>query len=354
MGLSKISRYRTEIMGVSILWVMFFHSGIDLPGWLAPVRFLKTIGYGAVDLFFFLSGFGLFYSWSKSRSLKNFYLARLSRLAPSYWIVVAIYALTNACYGGKLSLAMVAYMSIGLDFILDGVTIFWFIPAIACCYLVSPFALTCIHFDVSNRNLTRNIAIAIASAFILSWVISASTMYHLLILTLRLPVFILGMYCGYVLSVKYRLIIFDSIVFNVGVLLVGLAALSGILAFTDSAMRWRYGLWWYPFILITYPLILCFALFFDYMDQGYPGNQFYEKFKQLVTYCGKYSLEIYLIHVSLFKGVPVVLNEVFPGMIESRANILRLPEYILLACISILLAPILSFLAARMLSRVRL
>lgn len=29
--LEEISKYRTELMGISILWIMLFHSGIQCP-----------------------------------------------------------------------------------------------------------------------------------------------------------------------------------------------------------------------------------------------------------------------------------------------------------------------------------
>lgn len=65
--ISRISNYRNEIMEVAILLVVFY-SGINFPNSFLfnPFILLKTIGYGGADLFFFLSGFGLFYGWSKA------------------------------------------------------------------------------------------------------------------------------------------------------------------------------------------------------------------------------------------------------------------------------------------------
>jgi hypothetical protein len=48
MLLSKISRYRTEIMGVAIVWVVLFHAHNEVPGALfLPVGIVKNSGCGA-------------------------------------------------------------------------------------------------------------------------------------------------------------------------------------------------------------------------------------------------------------------------------------------------------------------
>ena len=60
---SLISKYRAEIMGLSIIWIMLFHSGIPVPDhiilkalWYVFVSFGGGFG---VNIFLILSGFGL-------------------------------------------------------------------------------------------------------------------------------------------------------------------------------------------------------------------------------------------------------------------------------------------------------
>ena len=93
--ISCISKFRNQLMGIMILWVMIFHvQGIIFPGILQSV---KIIGYGGVDGFLFLSGMGLFYSLFKNHDIINFYKRRLKRLIPSYypilflWLGIIIY-----------------------------------------------------------------------------------------------------------------------------------------------------------------------------------------------------------------------------------------------------------------------
>ena len=61
-SLSLLSSYRGALMGVAIIWVMLYHLGdIDV----SVISVIFGVGYGGVDIFLFLSGFGLYFSLSK-------------------------------------------------------------------------------------------------------------------------------------------------------------------------------------------------------------------------------------------------------------------------------------------------
>ena len=58
----EISQYRTELMGVATLLVVFGHSagnGVVMPGWMESLCGLASVG---VDIFLLVSGLGLWYS----------------------------------------------------------------------------------------------------------------------------------------------------------------------------------------------------------------------------------------------------------------------------------------------------
>ena len=62
-SLSLLSSYRGALMGIAIIWVMLYHLGnIDV----SVISVIFGVGYGGVDIFLFLSGFGLYFSMSKS------------------------------------------------------------------------------------------------------------------------------------------------------------------------------------------------------------------------------------------------------------------------------------------------
>ena len=58
-----LSKHRSAIMGFAIIWIMIAHLKVSFD--FIPLQAIKKIGYGGVDIFLFLSGFGLYFSCSK-------------------------------------------------------------------------------------------------------------------------------------------------------------------------------------------------------------------------------------------------------------------------------------------------
>ena len=74
-------------MGFAILIVMLFHMGVPRSSsWYGLAR----MGNLGVDIFLFLSGMGLWYSWSKNPALRQFYFNRVIRIYPA-WLIIAGY-----------------------------------------------------------------------------------------------------------------------------------------------------------------------------------------------------------------------------------------------------------------------
>lgn len=53
-----LSKYRTELMGLAIFWVMLFHAH-DLDLGINLLNDIRGIGFGGVDIFILLSAMGL-------------------------------------------------------------------------------------------------------------------------------------------------------------------------------------------------------------------------------------------------------------------------------------------------------
>ena len=83
-----IGACRDEIKGAAILWVVFFHAQLGLGGLLYDVQ---KIGYGGVDMFLFLSGFGLYHSLSRDADAGRYLLRRARRLLPAYLPFCAVW-----------------------------------------------------------------------------------------------------------------------------------------------------------------------------------------------------------------------------------------------------------------------
>lgn len=300
MSLSKVSLYRTEIMGLATLWIVFYHIPIDFANILAPIKFVKEIGYSSVDIFFFLSGLGLFYSWhQKKLSVREFYKNRFLRILPSYWVVVSIYFLLLFISRHEFYLNNFLSVMSGINFYFYNDKLFWFIPSILTCYLIFPLIVKFMAFENNNslENIHENLINTIIFALILSWLITATNFYYLLIFTLRIPVFIIGIYAGYILIQKEQIFIFENIKINAIILIICMFLFQLIFALSLPEMRWRLGLFWYPCMMIAYPLCLMMALFFDRMENFSRVHILFKKIKDLFYFLGKNSLQIYLIHV---------------------------------------------------------
>lgn len=121
---SDFSKYRTQLMGISILVIMLFHANFLTSGWIG------------VEFFLLISAIGLFFSLSKDQRLIPFYKKRFIRVLPAYFIVAAPYFLYHNRNGFELG----NYLSdlFGL-YIFNSEYYFWFINLIIICYLLAPF-----------------------------------------------------------------------------------------------------------------------------------------------------------------------------------------------------------------------
>ena len=87
-NLSYLSKYRTELMGVSTLLILLCHSiaYIKMPVVLHYAISFSNIG---VDFFLFLSGMGLWYSLSSSTTgMAKWYAGRYTKLLVPYFTVL--------------------------------------------------------------------------------------------------------------------------------------------------------------------------------------------------------------------------------------------------------------------------
>lgn len=190
-------------MGIAIIWIVLFHSNISAPDnfflrvlWYLFVSFGGGIG---VDIFFILSGFGLFYSvqaadnkLSKS-DWGKWIVKRMKRILPSYFIVAILYYILK----GDFCL----YNLCQLNFLVNGIRDFWFIPAIVICYLLFP-----LFYQIGKKIGFRNMMIV--STLIVVAVTYALNYFNPIyyskieIFLQRIPCFVLGIYWGYLSVIK--------------------------------------------------------------------------------------------------------------------------------------------------------
>jgi peptidoglycan/LPS O-acetylase OafA/YrhL len=280
---ARVSKYRDELKGLAMLWIVWFHSGLLLPGILDDLRFL---GYGGVDIFLFLMGMGLSYSLQKNADLRAYLSRRMKKLLPAYLPVVIVWmAVTYPQYGFSAGQAVQGIAGnlfmVGYWLQLPGVYN-WFANTVFTFALVAPAVYAVIHGGKG-----RGLIVLLVIAFGIG---AANIGMEQMMPVSRLPVFILGMAFGLWQGGARRAWL------NV---LLALSFIAGLLAVEYCMHRqtWLlidYGMYWYPFALITPPLCMALAFLFRKAD----------KLKRAfapLRWVGRSSFEIYLINVWIYE-----------------------------------------------------
>ena len=83
--LANISRFRGELMGAAMLFIILFHVALPREDAFYGLRRMGNVG---VDMFLFLSGIGLWFSWMKTPSARHFFIRRYLRIYPT-WLIIA-------------------------------------------------------------------------------------------------------------------------------------------------------------------------------------------------------------------------------------------------------------------------
>lgn len=285
--LAELSNTRAAIMGIAIIWIMLFHSGIQAPDnkilcalWYIFVSFGGGIG---VNLFFILSGFGLYYSVSKYPDIASIdWLTwgkkRLVRLLPSYLIVSVLYFLLK----GDLSV----YNILWLNFWIDGVRDFWFIPGIAVCYLLFP-AIYILAKKCGFGKVTVILLLILVLGNFLFEVACTDYFAKIEIFTWRLPCFVIGVYLGYLTKEKpqYKW----KVAYIIALVLL-------VLSFVLTNLSRP------TFVVLTILFLPVLTWIVTLIKWGLPW------LNTALDYCGSRSLQIYLLHVSI---VPLLLTMIW-------------------------------------------
>ena len=92
-----ISTYKTELMGVASISVLIGHAGTAIiadTGVVSLIPKMATLICTLMYMFFFLSGFGCYYSLNKSNNTRRFYANRIKKvLLPYLEISLIAYAI---------------------------------------------------------------------------------------------------------------------------------------------------------------------------------------------------------------------------------------------------------------------
>lgn len=138
--LGLFSQYRTALMGVATILIIVGHLhayGVMMPSWTA--RLVGSLGVG-VDIFLFLSGVGMYNSYTKSKahhvSIFSWWLKRYVRIVVPLVILVVPILLWNP-RGREMNIGMLMEIS-GWGALFNSSPL-WFVTCILFLYLLTPF-----------------------------------------------------------------------------------------------------------------------------------------------------------------------------------------------------------------------
>lgn len=148
-NIQNVSRYRTTLMGIATLLVIFGHSagnGVVMPGWLESLCGLASVG---VDIFLFVSGLGLWYSLNNRDEsgfwvgIKCWYLKRYKRILLPYLLIIGFQQFLQVRHGAPIDQALVDFSTISYWTNHRGT---WFIAM-----LIPVYAITPIHYKICEK-----------------------------------------------------------------------------------------------------------------------------------------------------------------------------------------------------------
>ena len=288
-----ISKYRSLLMGLAIILIMFCHLDIAQGHNGADHTFLAGLlqtGTVGVDIFLLLSGVGLYYSYTKNPlPYIAFIRKRVQRILPLYFLI-----------GGSTYLIydiLICHLSVGkflrdlffVSWYSEKSTRYWYVLAIIVFYFLFPSLYVLIH--------GKNCSFFKTMLFCIIWWVGIETLCHSVdsIITFRialerLPIFILGIYIGKMSYQKQPVKDIHLVLYVLGGLLL-LFLLKRV--FHDPLKRYLY----YPIrgalsVSIISIVIIIMEMLMKIVSQAY------DVILHVLVWFGALTYELYLLHQS--------------------------------------------------------
>lgn len=258
--------------------LLYYHSGLQNYEDLN-----LTIWYtlGSVEMFMFVSGFGIYQSLLKQRDTCSFYRKRLSRLAPSYLPVIAVYCAGGMLFDGmRLGEAVGNLTAMGWWFGLEN-QFNWYVPATIILYLLSP-----LFFDSIQAGKSRW---CFAALFIL---IVAGWRSNLLLALTRFPTYFMGMCFGAKYASKSVQTKGEAVLFTIAGA-VSMALVPYFFLYRRNTL-WYYGMYWILFCFSTPACMIFTTKLLAWKEKHSPGRWC----NRLWAFLGTRSFEIFLCHLA--------------------------------------------------------
>ena len=288
-----LSKYRNVLYGLACISIMLFHYACYVPydnsvKAITAYVFKAVIGSIGVEIFILMSGICMYFSFYRKQNVMEFYIKRFRRLIIPYILVVVPFYVHKDIFMNRLGreklLSDLSYES----FFLEGNISVWYILCIAIMYLLYPVLFKAFEKYDKYRHALLGIFLgaSIASNLVL-YVVAPELFTKIEIMTMRFPIYIIGVYLGKKVYEKQRFSAFEIILFIIG----------AVTKFIIDFLKYHEMII-IPIFVIRYvnlnsslvllgSVVLLLAIF-----------KFNSKNK-LLCKCGALSLELYLVHVTL-------------------------------------------------------
>ena len=287
------SSFRECLMGIAILGVLLLHAfawtgseHLYLSKILGPLgRTVFTEG------FIFLSGFGLYYSFSNNNNIYVFYKRRVERFfIPFIMMAFPFYFLDFCC--GNDSFVLFLLKESSLYFWIYGNNGMWYISIIIFLYMIFPLLYNIIFkYKIYKSILFKIIVLIFITYIIIISIYFINESYYDLIKIgiTKIPMFLIGMIMAYMSKENMKLNIYYFICIC-------------LMLIINFILKNKFT-FFIPIYEISYRLlsipIICVCL-----------NYFKSKIQLILIleWFGKYSLEIYVLHLLLIDKIKILFN----------------------------------------------
>jgi len=300
---SILSDHRTLLMGFAIIIVMLYHATLKIDNSYL-LNFIKNTGNCGVDIFFFVSGIGMYFSFKKCPNIKLFYKKRFQRIFPLYFPIVFIYS-SVLLYLGQINFQKFIFDITTLNLWFNSGFQYWYISAIILLYILTPIYMR-YYFKKPNKTFI----IALIISFLLILIGQVPELFYLRIFLTRLPIYLIGIHFG---EKCYK----RKTISNAAILAYFLFFIMSVVSLIVYFKYYQYDILLYSwqkisyiFLTISGCLILC--IIFEFII-----NKLNYKFI-ILKLIGMLTLEIYIFH----ERVIYVFDKIFNGVMLDKYNLI--------------------------------
>lgn len=276
--LFNISRFRGQQMGMAMLFIILFHVALPRTDAFFGLRRMGNLG---VDMFLFLSGIGLWYSWMKDSCYRRFMWKRYVRIYPAWLFIACLYYIPR--FDGVHWVDLFGDILINWDFWLHDELTFWYVPATMMLYIFAPPYMELIRRHPIYQWL---VVVMVMWCILVQYVTPIHhAVGHLEIFWSRVPIFFIGINMGEAVRQKKTL---DGQ--SIWMIWIMFAMTLSSSIFLEQELHGRFPLFLERMLYI--PLTVTTVLLLNRIFRRLP-----DWLNNTIGWFGALSLEAYMIHI---------------------------------------------------------